>query len=264
MHAHSRPAHRLSVTVAVIAPALLLAACTAARPTPSGIPPEPGAAAPADAARDGLAALAAAARDRHLTARYALTGPDSPAGEVVVTRASDGSWRVDVPGGASVAATTDGLFRCGPSPAGAPDPAGSPDPSGAPDPIGVPDQAGCVRVGDRDAVLPGRLDPRVQHPFTDWLTVLTDRLAPLSVSVAAPPPGATGSCYAVETTSASVRPPLDPGIYCFLPDGTPTWARGAFGTLALTGPPGPAPATATLAAPVASTEPPAADPTPTS
>ncbi|WP_334484284.1 hypothetical protein [Micromonospora sp. CPCC 205711] len=222
----------------------LLAACASAAPAaaPTG-PPDAPTAEPAGA-RDALAALAAAARDRHLTARYTLTGTDGPPRDITVTSANDGTWRVDVPGGAlggtadvSLAATADGLFQCGlPS-------------------AGRPGAAGCVRLGDRDQAVPAALDPRVQHPFTDWLSVLTDRRAPLSVSAAAPPAGVTGSCYAVETTSASLNPPLDVGIYCFDSDGTPTFLRAALGTLTLAGPPGPAPATVSLAGPVVGSEP---------
>jgi hypothetical protein len=95
----------------------------------------------------------------------------------------------------------------------------------------------------------------VQHPFTDWLEVLTDRRAALAVSPANPPDGATGQCYAVESTSASLNAPLDVGIYCYRPDGTPTAVRAAFGTLKLAGEPGPAPATVRLAGPVTEGEP---------
>ena len=95
----------------------------------------------------------------------------------------------------------------------------------------------------------------MQHPFTDWLEVLTDRRAPLAVSPAQPPPGATGACYSVESTSASLNAPLDVGIYCYDPDGTPTAVRTATGTLVLAGAAGPAPATVTLAGPVTEGEP---------
>ncbi|MFJ6199807.1 hypothetical protein [Micromonospora sp. NPDC092111] len=223
----------------------LLAACSAdgpaAPPTSTAADPVP---AQVDAARDELAALAAAARDRRLTARYALSGTDGPTRDITVTSANDGSWRVDVPGGAlggtvdvSLAATPDGLFQCGlPS-------------------AGRPGAATCVRLGDRDDTVPRRLDPRVQHPFTDWLAVLTDRRTPLSVSAASAPAGVPGKCYAVETTSASLNPPLDVGIYCYQPDGTPTFVKAALGTLTLAGPPGPGPATVPLAGPVVTGEP---------
>ncbi|MBM0258779.1 hypothetical protein JNW89_20390, partial [Micromonospora sp. 4G55] len=120
---------------------------------------------------------------------------------------------------------------------------------------GRPEAASCVRLGDRDDAVPRRLDPRVQHPFTDWLEVLTDRRTPLAVSPATAPAGVAGTCYAVETTSASLNPALDVGIYCYEPDGTPTYVRAALGTLTLAAPPGPAPATVPLAGPVVNAEP---------
>ncbi|WP_433388475.1 hypothetical protein [Micromonospora sp. KLBMP9576] len=254
MHAHLRPAgpaarparpgRRLAGPLALVLPALLVTACTAdqpaARPTPTARPVPAG----LDAARDELAALAAAARDRHLVASYTLRAPGAPDRTILVTSADDGSWRVDVPGGAlggtvdvSLAATVDGLFQCALPSAARPEP------------------ATCVRLGDRDEAVPRRLDPRVQHPFTDWLAVLTDRRAPLAVSPAQPPTGASGACYSVETTSASINAPLDVGIYCYGPDGTPTAVHTAFGTLLLVGTPAPAPATVRLAGPVVAGEP---------
>ncbi|MEH0938237.1 hypothetical protein [Micromonospora psammae] len=239
MHAHLRASRRSTGALFLLLPALL-AACGDEEPeTPAPTPASAAAPSGSDAARDELAALAAAARDRHLTARYTLAGSDGTTRDITVTTADDGSWRVDVPGGAlgggvdvSLAATRDGLFQCGLPSAARPEP------------------ATCVRLGDRDDSLPSRLDPRVHHPFTDWLEVLTDRRAALSVSVAVPPTGATGSCYAVETTSASLSPPLDVGIYCYERDGTPTFVRTALGTLTLAGVPGPGPATVPLAGPV--------------
>ncbi|GIJ30285.1 hypothetical protein Vqi01_54470 [Micromonospora qiuiae] len=245
-----RPARRLpaSLAPALAAPLLLalpvlFAGCSAdppAEPPPSSAPRPVG----MDAARDELAALAAAAQDRHLVARYTLRVDGASDRVITVTSGNDGSWRVDVPGGAlggaadiSLAATADGLFQCALPSATRPEP------------------ASCVRLGERDDTLPRRLDPRVQHPFTDWLDVLTDRRAPLSVSPAAAPPEATGTCYSVETTAASINPPLDVGIYCFDADGTPTAVRAAFGTLALAAPPEPAPATVQLAGPVIEGEP---------
>ncbi|MBO4162023.1 hypothetical protein [Micromonospora antibiotica] len=258
MQAHPRTARRSIVVPApsrptlpapllLVLPVLLVlpAGCAADGPTapPTAAPSDP-APAVADTARDELAALAAAARDRHLTARYTLSGTDGPTRDITVVSATDGSWRVDVPGGAlggtadvALAATPDGLFQCGLPSAGRPGP------------------ASCVRLGGRDDAVPRPLDPRVQHPFTDWLAVLTDRRSALSVSVATAPPGVPGSCYAVESTAASLTPPLDVGIYCYQPDGTPTFVRAALGTLTLAGPPGPAPDTVPLAGPVVTGEP---------
>ncbi|MFI2710414.1 hypothetical protein ACH495_09830 [Micromonospora sp. NPDC018662] len=251
MHAHRRAARRLSGVLALTLPALL-AACVA---DPSGSAPA-GTADPVpvqvDAARDELAGLAAAAQDRHLTATYAFAPPGGPSRTVTVTSGNDGSWRVDVPGwgrdgtvDVSLAATSDGLFQCALPSAGWTRP------------------AGCVRLGDADDAVPRRLDPRVQHPFTDWLEVLTDRRAPLAVSPAKSPAGVTGRCYAVDSTSASLNAPLDVGVYCFGEDGTPLAVRATLGSLTLTGSPGPAPATVELAGAVTDGEPVSRDmPTP--
>ncbi|WP_228986649.1 hypothetical protein [Micromonospora sp. DH13] len=238
-------ARRLTGVAALAVLPALLAAC-ADDPAPAPAPPTPTDPAPAaaDAARDELAALAAAAQDRSFTARYTLADGTGSDRSIVVTSAADGTWRVDVPGGAlggtadvSLAATADGLYQCGLPSAGRPEP------------------ASCVRLGDPTDAVPHRLDPRVQHPFTDWLEVLTDRRAPLAVSPARPPQGASGSCYSVDTTSASLNAPLDVGIYCYAPDGTPTAVRTTGGTLVLAGPAGPGPATVQLAGPVTDGEP---------
>jgi hypothetical protein len=236
-------ARRLTGVLTLTLP-VLLAACADDPPagTSSPTPADP---APAvlDATRDELAALAAAAQDRHFTARYTLTG-DGSTRTIVVTSADDDTWRVDIPGGAlggtadvSFATTADGLFQCALPSAGRPEP------------------ANCVRLGDPGDAVPRRLDPRIQHPFTDWLEVLTDRRAPLAVSPARPPAGATGTCYSVDSTSASLNAPLDVGIYCYAPDGTPTAVRTTSGTLVLAGAAGPAPATVALAGPVTEAEP---------
>jgi hypothetical protein len=60
----------------------------------------------------------------------------------------------------------------------------------------------------------------------------------------------TGSCYSVETTTASVASPLDVGIYCYADDGTLTGARLSFGTLVLSGAPAAAPPSITMPGPV--------------
>ncbi|MGV9216272.1 hypothetical protein ACTFTM_30845 [Micromonospora sp. RB23] len=236
----------------VLALPMALTACDSAPPPPPPPPADPGP-LEVDGTRDELAALAAAAQDRHLVAQYVFSRSGQPDRTIVFTSANDGSWRVDVPGGAlggtadvSLAATSDGLFQCAlPS-------------------TGHPEPARCVRLGDRDDAIPRRLDPRIQHPLTDWLDVLTDRRAPLAVAVATTPKGLTGTCYSVESTSASLNAPVDVGIYCYDPDGTPTGARTDAGTLRLAAPPGAAPAAVQLAGPVVDAEPldTAAPPTP--
>ncbi|MGY4682815.1 hypothetical protein ACWIGG_13715 [Micromonospora aurantiaca (nom. illeg.)] len=243
MHAHRRAARRLTGVLALTLP-VLLAACDGGHPeaAPTGTAdPVP---VQVDAAREELAGLAAAAQDRHLTATYAFAPAEGTPRTVAFTSANDGSWRVDVPGwghagtvDVSLAGTSDGLFQCAlPS-------------------AGWAQAATCVRLGDADDAVPRRLDPRVQHPFTDWLEVLTDRRAPLAVSPAEPLPGATGPCYTVDSTSASLNAPLDVGIYCFREDGTPAAVRAGFGTLTLTGEPGAAPGTVELAGAVTDGEP---------
>lgn len=198
----------------------------------------------ADNARDQLAALAAAAQDRHFTAIYTLSVAGQTDRTVTVTRAPDRTWRVDVPAAAlggttdiSLARTANGIFQCGLPSAQRPEP------------------ASCVRVTEPNGTLPRRIDPRVQHPFTTWLNVFTDQKAPLAVSVSRPLAGARGTCFSVESTSASLSAPLDVGIYCFDTDGTPTAMRAAFGSLLLAGQPGPPPASVQLAGPVVTGEP---------
>nr|MDT0660047.1 hypothetical protein [Micromonospora sp. DSM 115978] len=221
---------------------LVLIACSGDAPATTPTPTGPATSAAPPDARDQLAAFAAAAQDRHLVASYTLSVAGRSDRTVVVTSAPDRSWRVDVPGGAlggtadvSVVRTAAGMFQCTLPSAGLP--------------------ADCVRVGGPDADLPGSVDPRVQHPFTDWLAVLTDRQAALSVSTAAPLPGAGGTCFAVESTAVSLNPPLDVGIYCYDVDGTLTGARLPFGTLVLAGAPAAPPETVTLPGPVVEREP---------
>ncbi|MFY1634721.1 hypothetical protein ACN27F_15825 [Solwaraspora sp. WMMB335] len=215
-------------------------------PTSQASGTDPGAATPTAAvgtvpvdARMQLAAAAATASDLHATTLYTLSTTDRVDRTVTVVTATDGSWRVDIPGGAlagavdiAMAGNADGLFQC--RLASAQQPA-------APS---------CVRLGDPDVDVDPAVDPRLQHLFTDWLSVLTDRRAPLAVSVADPLAGADGTCFSVESTTASLQPPLDVGIYCYRADGTLTAARLAVGGLVLAGTPGAAPQSITLPGPV--------------
>ncbi|HZN72669.1 MAG TPA: hypothetical protein VFC00_13455 [Micromonosporaceae bacterium] len=190
-------------------------------------------------ARARLAGLAAAAKDRRMIAFYTLTTPGRADRTVAVTLAGDNSWRVDVPGGAhggavdiTMSAGPDGkVYQCAlPS-------------------RGWPGNQ-CVRVGDREHTVPSKVDPRVQHPFTDWLDVLIDRRAALSVAPAAQLGGARGACFSLELTAASLVAPIDAGIYCFDPDGTLTALVAGFGRLTLASAPAPAPPTVPLPGPV--------------
>lgn len=199
---------------------------TTASPTPTSTR-----SAPADP-RGLLAARAAAAEDRRYVATYTFTTDGRPARTVTVTVATDGSWRVDVPGGAmsgtvdiAIVHTGNGLFQCALTPT-----------------------RSCVRVAGPDGSLPASADPRVEHLFADWLEVLTDRAAAVAVGRATLP-GARGDCFSVESNSASLVAPVDPGIYCYDTDGTLTAAKFRFGTITLATA-GAAPASVTLPGPV--------------
>ncbi|HEX6970485.1 MAG TPA: hypothetical protein VF174_16960 [Micromonosporaceae bacterium] len=190
-------------------------------------------------ARNRLAALAAAAADRRFTAAYRLSVTDRADRTVTVALADDGTWRLDVSGGAAdgrsdvaVVRTADGLYEC--------------EPAQVDSPIGP----SCVRVAGPDGALPADAVLWVHHLFTDWVHALSDRQAPLAVSDGEPLPGAAGSCFAVESTSASLEPPLAVGTYCYAADGTLTGARVTSGTLVLAGAPLPAPDTVSLPGPV--------------
>ena len=144
--------------------------------------------------------------------------------------AADGSWRVDIPGGAlggtadvSIVQTAEGVFQCAlPSATNPANPA-------------------CVRVAEVNKRLPDRYDPKVQRLFRQWLPVFTDRQAALSVVPARPLPGAEsspvpGQCYSVDGISASLKAPVDVGIYCYADNGllTAHWRMGDGTELRLT------------------------------
>jgi hypothetical protein len=190
-------------------------------------------------ARGRLAGLAAAAKDRRMVAFYTLSTTGRADRTVAVTLAGDGSWRIDVPGGAHGGAVDITMFA---------------GPDGKVYQCALPSSGWpgnqCVRVGDRDHAVPSEVDPRVQHPFTDWLDVLIDRRAALSVAPAAPVGGARGSCFSLELTAASLVSPVDAGIYCFDADGTLTALVAGFGRLVLASPPAPAPPSVPLPGPV--------------
>jgi hypothetical protein len=213
--------------VALIA-AVALAGC-GSNPVP-GSAPTSSAPPPTPAARAELAGRAAAAQDLAAVNFYTLVPGERT---VMVVRATDGSWRVDIPGGAlggtvdvSMVSTGGGLYHCVPT--------------------------GCVAADE----LTPEADPRVHHVFTDWLEILTDRSAALSVSTAPVPQGVVGDCFGVQPSAASLVPPVDAGVYCYQVDGTLTGAELGFGTLRLTGPAGPAPPTVALTAPVVPGDPP--------
>jgi hypothetical protein len=185
--------------------------------------------------RDALAARAAAAKDLRQVAFYVLRTNGRPDRTISVTRAVDGSWRVDVPGGAHGGAVDIALVYRG----------------GAVHQCVLP-ASGCRRI---EGQLPKTADPKVQHLFSDWLGLLTDRQQPLAVSVAQPLDGAAGECYSLESSATSLQLPLDAGIYCYERDGTLTAARLSFGTIVLAGKPGAAPPSQALPGPLVAGQP---------
>jgi hypothetical protein len=229
----------------VFAAALLVggvAACGGSGPAD----PAPSASAPPDPtdARVSLAAHAALAQDHKFAALYRFEVPGQPARNVVATVANDGSWRVDVAGGAlggstdvAIVSQPAGVFQCSlPS---------------ATNPINPT----CVRVADPGKRLPKAYDPRIERVFRQWLKVFTDRLSALSVSTAAPLAGSSGTCFSIDSISASLKAPIDVGIYCYADDGLLTGARVDFGTLTIASAPVPPPATIDLPGPIVDREP---------
>jgi hypothetical protein len=238
-----------AVPLALLAAGCLVAGCGADQPpqatptTTESLPPDSG------DARAELAARAALAQDHRYSALYDYDAKDGQGTRsVVTTMATDGTWRVDVPGGAlggsvdvSIVSVADGVYQCTlPSPAN-------------------PTNPSCVRVADANARVPKEYDPKVQRVFRQWLSVFQDRQAPLSVVAAQPLPGAQGvggqgNCYSVDTVSASLKAPLDVGIYCYAADGLLTAVRVGFGTLTLVSV-AQAPQTVGLPGPITGTQP---------
>lgn len=211
---------------------------------------------PTPSARDRLAAVAAAAKDRRYVATYLLQGGNRDR-TVTVALGSDGTWVVAVPGGAlggladiAIYRSSAGLHQCLLGPA-----------SGT---VGSrPDLGPLVPFCTVVPSLGAREDPRVQHVFTDWIDRLIDRASALSVT-SVTLPAVQGTCFSVESTAAALAPPVDPGVYCYADDGILTYARAGFGTLLLAGAVEPAPPSVALPAPVTDREPlPTAAPTTT-
>jgi hypothetical protein len=222
----------------------LLGTLTACGSDPPDTAPTTTTGTPAQADRDRLAGLAAAAKDQRYVARYTLSTPSRPDRTVTVALATDGSWVVAVPAGAlsgladiAVYSSKAGLFQCLLGPASGT--AGSRPDLGPLNPA-------CVRVSRLTAAT----DPRVHHVFTDWIDAFTDRATALSVTATSPLPGSPGECFSVESNSAALAPPVDPGVYCYDRGGVLTGARAGFGTLALVGPYAPAPPSVAVPAPI--------------
>jgi hypothetical protein len=219
------------VIAATAAAITAVAGCSSQKPTLVAATPTPVPAGTADP-RMQLAARVAAAKDRHFVAGYTLTRPGGKPRAVIVTVALDGTWRVDIQGGAlggsadiAVVGRPDGTYQCA---------------------LGGGADTGCVKVADRGAKLPAAVDPRIPYVFTSWLNVLTDRQVALSVTAAPALPGIAGACFTVEPVAVSLPSPIDPGVFCYGDDGTFTGAKATFGALALTGQPAAGPATVPL------------------
>ena len=228
----------------------MLVACVsacgnAAAPTPA---PSPSVSMAPDlgTARVALAARAALAQDHRFAALYTLDTPGRAQRNVVATVADDGSWRVDIAGGilggtadVAIISNTSGVYQCSLS-----------STTNLINPT-------CVLVANAGKRVPAEFDPGVERVFRTSLSVFTDRQAALSVTAMPPLPGSqnqglTSSCFSVDSISASLRAPIDVGIYCYSAEGLLTGARTDFGLLALASAPVPPPTAVLLPGPVVS------------
>jgi hypothetical protein len=226
---------RLALSLTVIVAAAALSGCGAnVAPVAPSASPSPDQAGPSHP-RGQLAARAAAAKDLRQTAFYTLKTPKLPDRRVGLVRATDGSWRIDIQGGAHGGAvdialvfSANTLHQCAL-------------------PAATHPYTGCVAL---PSGLTAKEDPLLEHLFTDWLNVLTDRNLAIAVSSAKALESTPGDCFSVESSTASLNMPIDAGIYCYGPDGTLTGARLSFGTLLISGVPGAAPPSVTMPGPV--------------
>jgi hypothetical protein len=231
--------HSITVTTGTalaVLTSVLLAGCGSPGPvdpdstaTPIGTPlpaqPDP---------RGLLAARVAVAKDQRYVAAYTLTVPGKAPRSILVSIATDRTWRVDIQGGAlggtadvAIANRPEGQYQCPINPSG-----------------------NCVRVAASGKQLPPAIDPRVQYVFASWLDVLLDRQIPLAVAPADPLAGTSAPCFAVEPGVTAIAPPIDPGTFCYNDSGILTAAKLPFGQLMLTGEVVAPPSTISLPGPV--------------
>jgi hypothetical protein len=230
--------------VLLLATAAACAGDTGAEPAPAPSSAPPAGPDPA-AARSDLAARAALAVDRKFVALDSFDAPGEQSRAVVATVAMDGSWRVDIPGGAlggladvSIVQNTTGLYQC--------------TLTSAANPV----TPSCVRVNAPGKRVPSANDPLVERVFRQWLDVFTDRQSALSVTNASPLEGSQGAdCFSVDTISASMAASFDIGIYCYAADGLLTAAKVDFGTLTIASKAATAPASVDLPGPIVGGEP---------
>jgi hypothetical protein len=236
---------------------LAVAACDDQAPTatPGTSSTPPPVAGNALDAGDDLAARATLALDKPFAALYSLDDGRG-ARDVVATTAADGTWRVDVSRGLqggttdiSIVSLPTGVYQC--------------TVATAANPI----TPACTRVAEKGKRVPAKYSPKVERLFRTALTVFTDRQSGLTVTEVQPLPGAKGTCYSIDSISASLDPPIYVGVYCYADDGVLTAARVDLGVLRLVsqvpGPPTvPLPGPDTGAAPMtkATPEPAAAQP----
>lgn len=171
-------------------------------------------------------------------AGYALARSSHRSQAVLVTIAGDGTWRIDVQGGAlggtsdiALVSRPDGQYQCALTST-------------------TTAVQGCVKIATPGRKIPATVDPTVQYPFTTWLDVLTDQKVAVTVAVAKALAGSTGTCFSVEPTTVTLAPPIPSSTLCFAEDGTLTGAKSFFGTLVISGSPVNAPATVALPGPV--------------
>ncbi|MET7419306.1 hypothetical protein [Dactylosporangium sp. NPDC005555] len=225
-------------TALAVITGVLLAACGSGEPVDMPSAPATGAPAQPDP-RGQLAARVAVAKDQRYIAAYTLVAQGRAPRSVLVTVATDRTWRVDIQGGAlggtadvAIANRPEGVYQCAINPA-----------------------SGCVRVAATNKKLPVAIDPKLQYVFIAWLDVLLDRQVPLAVAPAEPLAGTSAPCFAVEPGVTAVQPPIDAGVFCYNDRGMLVAAKIPLGQLTLTGDPAPAPETITLPGPVVTTAP---------
>jgi hypothetical protein len=202
---------------AALVAAMLLTGCGGSTPVtaPSDASPKVAPKSP----QGQLLARVAAAQDKRYGATYTLRKKGKKDRTITVELANDGSWLIEVPGGArggtrdvAIAGNSDGVYQCV-----------------------LGGRASCVQVAKPGGKVPGAYDPRVQHPFTDWLDVLIDTRAALSVAADSSLPVPRGDCFSVESNSVAMAPPMEAGVYCFDEEGVLTGARFSVGALVLSG-----------------------------
>ncbi|GAA2592485.1 hypothetical protein GCM10010399_23930 [Dactylosporangium fulvum] len=232
--------HRVGVTAITVTAGTALAVITGVLVAACGSTGAPVTAVSSEAApvqadpRGLLAGRVAVAKDQRYVAAYTLTVSGKAPRSILVSIATDRTWRVDIQGGAlggtadvAIAGRPEGQYQCPINPA-----------------------AGCVKIAPAGKKLPAANDPRIQYVFVAWLDVLLDRQVPLSVAPADPLAGTSAPCFAVEPGVTAIQPPIDPGVFCYSDKGILTAAKLPFGQLALTGEVIGAPPTISLPGPV--------------